>query len=73
MTEDTRTCAQVPERDLEKREEINSSQQHHNIDSSNGEMLDCDTNEAHTLVDAMCEMNKTFRTKENFMNPWWKS
>ena len=46
-TKDTRTHTQVTKSDLEKREEINSSQQHHNIDM----------NEAQTLEDVMCNMN----------------
>ena len=45
-TEDTRTHAQqVTKSDLEKKEETNSSQQQHNVDGLNEEMLDCNVNE----------------------------
>ena len=30
-------------------------------------------NEAQTLVHVMCNVNQTFRTEENFVNPWQKS
>ena len=56
-TKDTRTHAQVTKSDLEKMEEINALQQHHNIDCLNGERLDCNMNEAQTPVDAMCNVN----------------
>ena len=69
MTKDNRIHAQVTKRDLEKREEINVLWQHHNIDGLNGEMLHCNMNEAQTLVDIMCNVNQTFRTEENFVNP----
>ena len=72
-TKDNGTHAQVTKSDLERREEINLLQQHHGTDSWNGEMLDCNMNEAQTPVDAMCNLNQTFGTEENIMNPWQKS
>ena len=36
MTKDNRTHAQVTKSDFKKREEVNSSQQQHDIDSLNG-------------------------------------
>ena len=73
VTKNCRTHAQVTKSNLERKEEINSPQQHHGINSLNGEMLDCDTNEAQMLVDVMCDTNQTFRTKENLVDPWKKS
>ena len=73
VTKNNGTHAQVTKSDLEKREEINPSQQHHNIDNLNGETLDCNVSKAQMLADVMCDMNKTFRTEENFVNPWQKS
>ena len=70
---DDGTHAQVKKSDFKKKEKINPLQQHHNIDSLNGKTLDHDMNEAQTPVDVMCNVNKMFRTEENFVNPWQKS
>ena len=72
-TKDNGAHAQVTKSNLERKKEINSLQQHHNVNSLNGETLDHDMNEAQTLVDAMCDMNQTFRREENSVNPWQKS
>ena len=48
-------------------------QQNHNIDSLNGETLDCNMCEAQTLADVTCDFNETFKTEENFTNSWQQS
>ena len=73
MTNDNRTHTQVTECDSAAREEINLSQQHHGIDSLNGETLNCDANEAQTPAEVVCNVNETFKTEDNFVNPWQKS
>ena len=42
-------------------------QQSHNINSLNGGNPDCNVCEAQTLADATHDINKTFKTEENFM------
>ena len=50
-----------------------TSQQSHNVNSSNGTTTDCDINEAQTLADTICDFNETLKTEENFTNPWQQS
>ena len=48
-------------------------QQSHNIDSLNGDALDCSMCKAQIVADAMCDFIETFKTEENFTNPWQQS
>ena len=48
-------------------------QQSHDVNSLNGTTADCDINEAQMLADTICDFNKTFKTEENFTNPWQQS
>ena len=54
-------------------EQMVTSQQHHNVNSLKGETLDCSLCEAQTLANAMCNFNETFKTEDDFTNPWQQS
>ena len=45
-------------------EEMVMPQQNHNINSLNGNSLDCNVCEAQTLADTMCDFNDTFKMEE---------
>ena len=50
-----------------------TSQQNHDIESLNGDLLGHSVCKAQVLVDATCNFNDTFKTEENFTNPWQQS
>ena len=71
---DNGTCVQVTcNVKPEEMEEMVTLQQQHNTNSVNGETMDCNTNEAQTLAEAMCDFNDTFASEENFIELWQKS
>ena len=75
-----RTCAQVTKekKSTETKkppegEQMITPQQNHNVDSLNRETLDCSMCEAQTLANTTCNFNKTFKTEDDFTNPWQQS